>query len=41
METRNPLHTERTVNNYTCPEGVTVSINGTSYTNGSFNQGMY
>ncbi|XP_028399217.1 chloride channel protein C-like [Dendronephthya gigantea] len=38
VEHRSPLHTERTVNNYTCEEGITVMMNGTKYTNGSFNQ---
>ena len=39
VEHRSPLHTERTVNNYTCEEGITLMVNGTKYTNGSFNQG--
>ena len=41
VERRSPLHTERTVNNYTCEEGITLMVNGTKYTNGSFNQGKH
>ena len=27
------------MNNYTCPEGVTMMVNGTKFTNASFNEG--
>ncbi|KXJ16127.1 chloride channel protein D [Exaiptasia diaphana] len=33
-----PLHTERSVKNYTCPSGITVVYNGTQFTNASFNE---
>ena len=36
---QHPLHTERDVRNYTCPEGVIKIINGTEFTNASFNEG--
>ena len=38
-ERQHPLHTEMDVNNYTCPEGVTMMVNGTKFTNASFNEG--
>ena len=31
--------TERDVKNYTCPVGITRVINGTEFTNSSFNEG--
>ena len=34
-----PLLTERDVKNYTCPVGITRVINGTEFTNSSFNEG--
>ena len=34
-----PLLTERDVKNYTCPVGITSVINGTEFTNSSFNEG--
>ena len=36
---QHPLHTERDVNKYTCPVGITSVINGTEFTNSSFNEG--
>ena len=36
---QHPLHTERDVKNYTCPVGITININGTEFTNSSFNEG--
>ena len=36
---QHPLHTERDVNKYTCPVGITSDINGTEFTNSSFNEG--
>ncbi|XP_031558101.1 chloride channel protein D-like isoform X2 [Actinia tenebrosa] len=33
-----PLHTERSVNNYTCPNGIAITYNGTQFTNASFNE---
>ena len=36
---QHPLHTERDVKNYTCPVGITSVINGTEFTNSSFNEG--
>lgn len=36
---QHPLHTERDVRNYTCPAGVIKNINGTEFTNASFNEG--
>lgn len=35
---QHPLHTERDVRNYTCPVGITKIINGTEFTNSSFNE---
>jgi len=35
---QHPLHTERDVKNYTCPVGITININGTEFTNSSFNE---
>ncbi|XP_073241792.1 chloride channel protein C-like [Porites lutea] len=35
---QHPLHTERDVKNYTCPVGITRVINGTEFTNSSFNE---
>ena len=34
-----PMLTERDVKNYTCPVGITRVINGTEFTNSSFNEG--
>ena len=36
---QHPLHTERDVKKYTCPVGITKIINGTEFTNSSFNEG--
>ena len=36
---QHPLHTERDVNKYTCPVGITSVLNGTEFTNSSFNEG--
>ena len=36
---QHPLHTERDVNKYTCPVGITSVFNGTEFTNSSFNEG--
>lgn len=38
-ESQHPLHTERDVRRYTCPVGVSEIINGTEFTNSSFNEG--
>ena len=38
---QHPLHTERDVNKYTCPVGITSVINGTEFTNSSFNEGNW
>ena len=38
---QHPLHTERDVKNYTCPVGITRVINGTEFTNSSFNEGNW
>ncbi|XP_074627638.1 chloride channel protein C-like [Acropora palmata] len=37
-ESQHPLHTERDVRRYTCPVGVSEIINGTEFTNSSFNE---
>ncbi|XP_022809140.1 chloride channel protein A-like [Stylophora pistillata] len=37
-DAQHPLHTERDVQNYTCPAFDTVTINGTQYTNSSYNE---
>ena len=34
-----PMLTERDVKNYTCPVGIIRVINGTEFTNSSFNEG--
>ena len=38
-EQQHTWHTERDVNNYTCPTGVTITVNGSQFTNASFNEG--